>query len=383
MLGLPPRSPPLGLPDFALEVFFSEWEFKARHHLCASDAQAVTVKDLLALARPELREAFENCALGYIETFGTPRLREAIARTYRGLTADDVLVFAGAEEGLFCALHALLGKGDHAIVTVPNYQSMESVPVSLCEVSGVTLRPENAWRLDLLEVKRALKANTRVVAVNFPNNPTGAIPDRRTFEALVALCEERGVWLFSDEVYRGLELDPSRRLPQAAELSARALSLGVMSKAYGLPGLRVGWIACRDRALLARMEKLKHYLSICNASPSEVLATIALENAEVLMGANRARVAANVGRVSAFFARHPELYSWSPPDGGCVAFAQYKGADGADAHFEALARRAGVLLLPSSRFQSKLGSVPADRFRIGLGRDGMEAGLAAWEGALR
>lgn len=368
----------LGLPDFALEVYFSEWEFKARHHLCASDAQAVTVGQLLAMARPELRKAFDALPLSYIETWGTPRLREAIARTYRGLNAADVLVFAGAEEALFCALHALLDKGDHAVVTVPNYQSMESVPASRCDVTGVALRPENHWRLDLGDIERALRPNTKLVAVNFPNNPTGAIADRKTFEELVALCEARGLWLFSDEVYRGLELDPSKRLPQAAELSSRALSLGVMSKAYGLPGLRVGWLACRDRKLLAELEKAKHYLSICNAGPSELLGTIALENAEALLEANRRRVRENTVRVSEFFARHANLYRWSPPDGGCVAFAQYTGPGDTDAHFEALAKYAGVLLLPSSKFHSTLALVPRDRFRIGLGRDGMEVGLTAW-----
>jgi aspartate/methionine/tyrosine aminotransferase len=368
----------LGLPDFALEVYFSEWEFKAKHHLCASDAQAVTVGQLLSMARPELRKAFDALPLSYIETWGTPRLREAIAKTYRGLNAADVLVFAGAEEALFCALHALLGPGDHAVVTVPNYQSMEAVPASRCEVTGVALRSENQWRLDVDDVKRALKPNTKVVAVNFPNNPTGAIADRKSFEALVALCESRGITLFSDEVYRGLELEAGKRLPQAAELSKRALSLGVMSKAYGLPGLRVGWLACRDRALLAQLEKAKHYLSICNAGPSELLSTIALENAETLLDANRRRVRENSARVTEFFGRHSKLYRWSPPDGGCVAFAQYVGPGTADAHFARLAEQAGVLLLPSSKFRSTLADVPQDRFRIGLGRDGMDVGLTAW-----
>lgn len=375
--------PPLGLPDFSLEVFFSLWEFKARHHLCASDAQALTVSELLALASPERAAEWAALPLGYVETWGTPRLRQAIARTYRGLSPEDVLVFAGAEEGLFCAMHCLLEAGDHAVVTVPNYQSMESVPRALCQVTGVPLRPENGWRLDLGELERALTPRTRLVAVNFPNNPTGAVPDRATFEALVALCDARGVRLFSDEVYRGLELDPARTLPQAAELSTHAVSLGVLSKSYGLPGLRVGWVACRDRALLARLEKLKHYLSICNAGPSELLATIALEAAQALLGANRARVAANAARVSAFFARHPELYRWAPPDGGCVAFARYLGPGTADAHFQALAEEAGVLLLPSSRFLSELCPVPQDHFRIGLGRDGMEAGLEAWQAHLQ
>ena len=365
------------LPDFALEVYFSQWEFKARHHLCASDAQTLALRELLALATAEEREAFEALPLGYVETWGTPRLRAAIAATYR-LAPEDVLCFAGAEEGLYCALHALLGRGGHAVVTVPNYQSMESVALALGEATGVVLRPEDGWALDLDAVRRALRPDTKVVAVNFPNNPTGAMPDEATWRGLVALCAEAGVHLLSDEVYRGLEQPPRQPLPQAAELYEKGLSLGVLSKAYGLPGLRVGWVASRDRALLARLEKLRHYLSICNAGPSELLASVALRSRETLLARNRALVRDNTARARTFFAARPALYAFDAPQGGCVAFPRYLGRDGVEEHCRRLVEEAGVLLLPASRFGSALGPVPQDRFRVGLGRAGLDAGLGAW-----
>ncbi|OCO99002.1 MULTISPECIES: pyridoxal phosphate-dependent aminotransferase [unclassified Ensifer] len=367
------------LPDFRLETHFSRWEFNARHHMTASDSQTISMSELLALADDEDSAAWESVTLGYTETYGAPALRAAIAATYEGLSAADILCFAGAEEGLYCAMLALLGPEDHAIVTVPNYQSMETLPVTIAgAVTGVPLRPENNWRLDIADVRAALKPNTRLICVNFPNNPTGAIADQQTFAALAALCAERGIDLFSDEVYRGLERDPALRLPQAAELFDRGISLNVMSKAYGLPGLRIGWIACRDHALLERMEKMKHYLSICNSRPSEVLATIALKARAVILERNRALVSANLEKLGAFFAEYPDLYEWRAPDGGCVGFARYLGADGVETHCRRLVEEAGVLLLPSSLFVSDLLPVATDRFRVGFGRKDIEIGLDAW-----
>lgn len=372
------------LPDFRLETHFSRWEFKARYHMTASDAETMRMSDLLALASDADREAWEKLTLGYTETWGKPVLRETIASTYQGLTRDDILCFAGAEEGLYCAMLALLEPDDHAIITVPNYQSMETLPVSLCkQVSGVPLRAENNWALDIEDVKKALRPNTRLIAVNFPNNPTGAIADQATFAALADLCKERDIHLFSDEVYRGLERDPARQLPQAAELFDKGISLNVMSKAYGLPGLRIGWIACRDHALLSRMEKMKHYLSISNSAPSEILAVIALKARAQIISRNRALCSENLQLLGTFFDEYPHLYQWQAPDGGCVGFARYLGEGSADEHCRQLVEDAGVLLLSSSLFTSGLLPVATDRFRVGFGRKNISAGLDAWRVHLR
>lgn len=366
------------LPDFRLETHFSRWEFTAKYNMTASDAQSVPMAELLALAGEPERALWNALTLGYTETWGLPALRRAIARTYESIGPDDVLCFAGAEEGLYCAMLALLGPDDHAIVTVPNYQSMETLPTSICAVSGWRLRAENGWQPDLDELRALLRPNTKLVAVNFPNNPTGAIADVATFRALAQLCEERGIRLFSDEVYRGLERDPAHRLPQAADLVDGAVSLNVMSKAYGLPGLRIGWVATRDHALLARMERMKHYLSISNSGPSEVLALIGLEAADTLLARNVELCRNNLRQLGDFFAARPDLYAWEAPRGGCVGFARYLGADGVETHCRRLVEEAGVLLLPASLFESPLADVPRDRFRVGFGRAGIDAGLAAW-----
>jgi aspartate/methionine/tyrosine aminotransferase len=365
------------LPDFKLETYFSRWEFSARYHLTASDAQTISVAELLELADDDGRERWESLGLGYTETRGLPALREEIAGTYDVVVPEDVMCFAGAEEAIFLAMHALLEPGDHAIVLTPNYQAAETIPLSICEVTGVALNEEDNWSLDVDAVEKALRPNTKVVSVNFPNNPTGAVPDLQAWRLLVRLCDERGVTLFSDEVYRGLELD-RQSLQQAADLSTSAISLNVMSKAYGLPGLRIGWIACRDRSLLDKLERAKHYTSICNSAPSEILALIGLRARDRLLERNRRIVADNLPLFADFFGRFPELFEFAPPQGGCVCFPRYLGSDGVEAMCSDLVEQAGVLLLPSSIYSSELTATPTDRFRVGVGRLGPQEALETW-----
>ncbi|WP_254126662.1 aminotransferase class I/II-fold pyridoxal phosphate-dependent enzyme [Amycolatopsis sp. CA-230715] len=371
------------LPEFRLETYFSRWEFTARYHLTASDAQTMTMTELLALADDEDRRAWDELALGYTEIFGDPALRQAIAETYALASAEDVICFAGAEEALYLAMQALLEPGDHAVVVTPNYQAAETVPLALCEVTGVALDPDDDWALDLDRVRAAIRPETRVVSVNFPHNPTGKVIATEDFARLVELCDERGIRLFSDEVYRGLELDPARTLPQATDLSDRALSLNVTSKSLGLPGLRIGWIACRDPLVRSRLERAKHYTTICNSAPSEVLARIAVKARAHILSRNRAIIAENLPVFDAFFAEFADLFDWQAPDGGCVAFPRYLGRDGVERFCASVVEDAGILLLPAGLYRSELTSTPTDRFRIGIGRRNPEPGLGALASWLR
>lgn len=368
------------LPDFHLEVYFSRWEFAAKHVLTASDAQSMTLGELLALGTDDDRAELERLSLGYTPTWGGDALLKAVAGTYEQLGPEHILCYAGAEEGLYWLMLTCAGPGDHVILTVPNYQSMETIALATgAQVTGLVLDPANGWALDLDAVKKALRPTTKLIAVNFPNNPSGAIPDHAAFRALVDLCEERGIRLFCDEVHRGLELDPARRLPQAADLSRNAVSLNVMSKSYGLAGLRVGWLASRDRALLEQLERRKHYTSICNASPSEFLTTLALRHGEAIQARNRAIIQANLPQFDAFFAKWADLFDWQQPQGGCICFPRYKGADGVEAFCRELVEQAGVFLAPASLFRSSLAETPKDRFRVGVGRSEPARALAAFD----
>ncbi len=370
------------LPDFRLETHFSKWEFKARYHMTASDAEAMSMRDLLAMATPEEREAFEGLWLGYTETFGAPDLREAIAATYAAQSASDILCFAGASEGIFAANQVILEPDSHAIVVTPNYQSHETLPVAICEATGVPLDPDEDWSLDIDRIADAIRPNTRLVTINFPHNPTGAILPLDRYHALVDLCRKHGIYILHDEIFNGLGETGTQHLPFIADIYERGLSLNVMSKSFGLPGLRIGWIACQDSRIISKMERLKHYLSICNSGPSERLTMIALRNRDRILARNCAIVDANLPKWDAFFARHKDLFDWRRPDGSCMAFPRYKGTDGVEAFCRSLVEESGVLFLPSTIYSSDLGSTPTDRLRLGFGRSNLDEGLAALEAYL-
>jgi aspartate/methionine/tyrosine aminotransferase len=217
------------LPDFALEVYLGEWEFAARHDLTASDAQTLTIAELLALARPDRRTAFEQLALSYTPTWGTPELLDAVASTYERLGPEHVLTFAGAEEAMFWALQGLVGPGDHAVVTVPNYQSMESLTLATgADVDGLVLSPVDGWALDLDALTKLLRPTTRLVCVNFPNNPTGALPSRQTFTRLAQLCDELEVGRSSPPKCRCST--PSSNATPTASIGHRRMAVACASR---------------------------------------------------------------------------------------------------------------------------------------------------------
>ena len=365
----------LPLPPFRLERYFARHEFEAPYLLSSSDCAAVTVGDLLAL-EPDAAGALRSLPLGYTESRGAPALREAIAAGYPGLGADDVLVCAGAEEAIFLYMHAALEPGAEVVVQTPCYQSLATLPHG----RGCTVVPwplvADAYRPDIDDLERRLGPRTRLVVVNTPHNPTGAHLSRGAFDRLVALLRHRGIALFCDEVYRGLEADPGARLPPACTAFEGAASLGVVSKAYGLAGLRIGWIACRDRALLERMTALKDYTTICSSAPSELLATIALRHGDALLARCRAIVDANRRTFAAFLERSGGLLEGALPEAGPVAFPRLEAAADVDAFCDDLARRHGVMLLPGSVFDQP------GHVRVGLGRTSFPEALARLGAAL-
>ncbi len=371
------------LPDFRLETHFSKWEFKAKYHMTASDAESLSIRDLLAMATPEEREAFEGMWLSYTETFGARNLRETIATLYPSRNADEILCFAGASEGIFAANSVILDKDSHAIVVTPNYQSHETLPVAICEATGIPLDPNDGWSLDIDRVADAIKPNTKLVTINFPHNPTGAILPLDRYHALIELCRKHGIYILHDEIFKGLGPTGTQHLPYIADLYERGLSLNVMSKAYGLPGLRIGWIASADTAVLSKMERMKHYLSICNSGPSEQLAVIALRNREKLLQRNNAIIDTNLPMWDAFFGRHADLFDWRRPDGSCMAFPKYNGPDGVEKFCQSLVEEHGVLFLPGTIYRSDLTATPANHFRLGFGRKGLDEGLQVLESYIK
>jgi aspartate/methionine/tyrosine aminotransferase len=363
------------MAEFELEHYFDRYEFTTPYMLSSSDAETLRLDELLALADDETANVWRGLGLGYTPVAGSPFLREAIAELYERVGADDVVVFAGGQEPIFATMNVCLGPGDHAVVVTPAYQSLYEVGRALgAEVDLVRLDEAGGWALDVDALRERIRPETRLIVLNLPNSPTGALIGRDQLRAVFEAADEVGARVFVDEVYRFLERDPRDRLPAAADLAEHGISLGVMSKSFGLAGLRIGWVATRDAELRRRLISLKHYLTICNAAPSEVLATIALRARGALLDRTRTICERNLELLDAFFERHRGIFRWVRPPAGTIGFAELLAAVAIEDFARELIENEGVMLLPGSVFDW-----PGNHFRLGYGRANMPEALERLE----
>lgn len=363
------------IPDFKLEEYWKKYEFSAPYLLCPSDVEGWSLNEILALADAETRSLWENLHLGYTESPGMPLLREEIAKLYTTLNKEHVLTTAGAEEGIYCTMQTLLSPGDHVIIFSPCYQSLETLPLVLgAEITKITLDPRANWKIDSERLKQAFRPSTKLVILNCPYNPTGAILDKPVLDSLIELASKNGAYIFSDEVYRYLEIDESKRLPAMADAYERGISLNVMTKAFGLAGLRIGWVASRDKEIIQRIGSYKLYTSICNSAPSEILALISLRAKDIILKRNREIMMGNLKILEHFFERHTSSLAWVCPESGPMAFPELLLPTPIDQFAERLVEEKGVLIIPGHLFD-----VSGNFFRIGFGRKNMPAALNRFE----
>ena len=393
---------------FALERYFAQYEFSVEKQLSSSDCETVSVRKLLSLAADAgfseggglidgglkeeglegevpsaLLEQLLALPLGYTESAGDPRLREMIARRYGGSggsggSGGEISVLTAAPaEAIFLLFSAILSPGDRVMVIDPAYQSLASLPRSLgCEVIPWKVRlqgdeAEQRWNLDLQELDDALSSPRppKLVVANFPHNPTGYLPGVEDVQEMARLCDEAGTLFFCDEMYRELSLFGRDPLPAAATLSGTAISLGGLSKSFGLPGLRMGWLASRNKTMLKAAARIKDYTTICSSGVVEFLARAALTAEERLVERARLIVEENIKRSRHLFTEH-ELLQWIEPSGGSVAFPRYLGAEGSSALSQRLIQERNTLMLPGTLF-----GFDDNHFRVGLGRKGYENAL--------
>lgn len=365
------------IKPFKLERYFATYEFSAKYLLASSDCESTSIKELLALEEGS-EEKLKELWLGYTESLGSPTLREEISRIYDSISPDQILVHSGAEEAIFTFMQAALEPGDHLIVHWPCYQSLFEIASSIgCQISNWEARVENNWELDVDELRILVQPNTKAIVINTPHNPTGYLMSPETYREVWQFAQSRGIFLFSDEVYRESEYDPSEKLTAGCDLGKFGVSLGVMSKTYGLAGLRIGWIATQNRDLYQKISHLKDYTTICSSAPSEFLAELALRHREKLADRSLEIITGNLALLDVFFARHPDQFSWIKPKAGPIAFPQLLGQD-VDSFCDRLVKELGVMLLPGTVYDH-----PGNHFRIGFGRINMPEALARLEEFLR
>lgn len=365
------------LPLFRLEDYFAKWEFTAPHSMCFSDAESFGMDELLAKADAECQTLWSTLRLGYTHTQGHPLLLQELTKLY-GCQEEQMVCTAGAEEGIFAAMQALIEPGDHVIIVRPCYESLANLPKALgADISELFLDAKDGWKLDLDKLKAVLRANTKLIVLNYPHSPTGAILTFAEQTVLIELARKNGTYIFCDEVYRLLEFDPKETLPPFATRYEKAISLAVMSKVYGLAGLRIGWLVSHDVEFIQRVKNIKHYLTICNSAPSEILALIALRNSQSLLQRNREIIKENMQKLSSFLERMSDLVGWQPPRGGCTALVELKIEEPAELFIQKLVQKAGILLLPGSVYGCE-GS-----FRVGYARKSFPEVLQNFETYLK
>lgn len=365
------------------------WEH-AIHQLAASDCEPLSLAELLALADDECRAKWESLSLGYPPGRGDELLLEEITEGLYAkseLSAENALGVVPAE-GILLAMHALLSPGDHCVVVSPCYASLRSVAETAL---GCTVSPWCVeWQADgqptfCLDKLRQLvsKSKTTLLVVNFPHNPTGFVPSLDQWSEIIQICDERGIWLFSDEMYRHLERHEHgcATLPSAAESYSRSVALSGLSKSYGLPGLRVGWLVSPDVVLVNRCFDLKDYTTICASWPSECLALIALRNRQTLWDRCNSIISHNIMLMDEFVKERGQIIEWRAPMGGPVALPRLVNGRAAE-HCVAALQKESVMLIPDREFctaiQRDSGDYADDRLRIGLGRNGFAEMLQAW-----
>jgi aspartate/methionine/tyrosine aminotransferase len=358
---------------FQLERFFARHEFTTPHLLSVSDCESMTVHELLEL-EPGAREGLERVWLGYTASEGSAEVRDALSALHPGLGPEHFLVHGAGVEVLLTVALAVLQPGDHAVVQAPCYQAARSAPrIAGAEVSLWRGDPDRGWAPDPEALPRLFRPRTRLLVVNTPHNPTGHHFTEAELRWIVEAAESRGIQVLVDEAYRGAEYRDGDRLPSAAELSERACALGLLSKGYGLPGLRVAWLATRNRGLYDAVARAKDYTTICAPAPAEYLAAVALRNSGRLLSRSRSILLENLSLLEAFMSRHGDRLRWTPPRAGSVCLPRLITGDS-----ETLCSRArneaAVLLAPGRLFDA-----PMESFRMGFGRRGFREGLAAFD----
>jgi aspartate/methionine/tyrosine aminotransferase len=361
--------------EFKIERYFAEYEFRSRYLLSSSDCESLSMNGLLAMADRQCLDLWNNLRLGYTETRGNPLLREAIASHGSKISPDDICVLS-PEEGIFIALNVILDRGDHVIVTDPGYQSLSEIPVSLgCEVTKWPVYlAGNEWHLDISFLERSVRSNTRLIIINFPHNPTGFVPCKNDLQKIIDIASEKGIYLFSDEMYRYLEFSGSHELRSVADIYEKGISLSGLSKSFGLPGLRIGWIASQDRQLLSEIEGFKDYTTICNGAPGEILGIIALRNRDRIIDANLKLITDNREIARDFFRKYNSLFTWIEPSGSSVAFPRLNEKIPVTGFCRKLVETKSVLLMPAEMF-----GCSENHFRIGLGKKSFREALGQLE----
>ncbi len=370
---------------FELERWMSHWELLVTHDICESGILPLSITELAELLGPDdgpaLVERILSMPQTYSEARGTIELRSLLADTYCEVSPEDVLVTTGAIEANFLALNSILEPGDHVVAVSPAYQQLQSVPRAIgAEVDLWDLaQPGGGFAYDLDRLKALLRPDTRAIIINTPHNPTGAILTSDQLDEVIALAAERDAWILSDEAYRWLEFPDGEALVEPTRNRyPKTISVGTVSKPFGMPGLRIGWFAANPEVAQAAWA-LRDYISLSPMKISDAIACALIELRDRVIPRNQAIMAENLATAREWFAANADLVGWQEPRGALLAMMTYTADLDSVTLANRLASEAGVMLAPGAAFGLER------HLRIGIGQRPaiFREGLALTEQFLR
>jgi len=362
------------IKSFKLERLAAIYEFSAKYALSCTDSESFSIGELLALER-DGSEKLQKQWLGYTEPLGLPSLRKQVSDLYENISQDEVIIHSGAGESMFLFMNVALNAGDHVIVQVPCYQSLIELPRAIgCKVTPWLADEQNGWEFDIAFLEKNIRKNTKAIIINAPHNPTGNLMSKEKFQQIIDIAKSKDCLVYSDEVFRFLEYDDENRLPSACDLYDNAVSSGGVAKSFGLGGLRIGWIATKNKKIYDAMASYRDYTTISNSAPSEYLTEIALRHKEKLLERNKIIAQENLALLQNFFTKYDAIFNWNLPKTSTVMFPSFKKDVNVEKFSEDLVKSKGVYLIPSTVFD-----YGNKNFRIGYGRKNFPKVLAIFE----
>lgn len=343
------------IEPFQLERWMTMYEMDVQWDIAESGIFPMSTREILNLlpeaARDATLDAILDTRLGYSEARGSEELRGLIAATYENTLPEEVLITTGAIEANFLLFNELLSPGDRVVAVAPAYQQLNSVPRAIgCDVALWELRKTGGFHYDFDDLRALATPGTRLIVINTPHNPTGAMLSAAELADVYALAEELDAWVLSDEAYRWLDLPGSDPLaPPMRNLGPRAISVGTFSKPFGLPGLRTGWMVAPPD-VIQRCWGLRDYISLSPGKLNDGLAAIAFRHREQIAARTKAIVSENLDFAEYWFAQNADLVSWTPPRGGLLALMKYELEIPSLDLANRLAEDYSVMLAPGSAF---------------------------------
>lgn len=352
------------------EFFDSPAAMAADYNLSASAAEPMLQSELLSF-EADATERLNEVLLTYPARHGPEAMRNLLAKKYPGIGPEGIVLTSGLDEALGMLFLALVKAGDRVVVLNPCYPPHMQIPEwRRANVVSWSAKAEQNWVPDLDELRQLLKVPTKAVIVTLPQNPTGFAPDAAYKDELISIVSKSGAYLVSDEIYAGLSAAGTADNPNLACRYEKAITLHGLSKIYGLPGLRVGWMATRDKAFLKEVRSIKNLFNAYFPAPIEFLAQLALRHEKKLIARCNEILGASTALAADFFAQRQNLFEWTAPDQGCITFPRWLGPGGAKGLSDGLLEHANLVFAPSTCFQ-----MGDEHLRLCLARRNIDKGL--------